>query len=297
MDSNLLNISGISDLTEAEMQQERNDLEDLKVKTRKAISNVSVTVKSHRAAADYLDDVWMKCSKARCAGYTGGVTGGLLTITGGIAMLASAGAAMPLLLAGLGFGVAGAGTNVVASISEAVINSSEIKKAERDLHVTLDSIKEVQATVKKWLVEKDKTKLLYICHVAEQTLKVSDPAVIDILIKEVLPSLESKVKSALTSAALWATAKTVTGAAIATGVQASAQAAGGVLQALAQAGVRGVAGKLVVGAGAACLLWDAKNLQYSIQEIAENKGSDAAEFLRQKAVELENAIPFSSNNP
>ena len=293
MDSNLLNISGISDLTEAEMQQERNDLEDLKVKTRKAISNVSVTVNSHRAAADYLDDVWRKCSKARCAGNTGGVTGGLLTIAGGFAMLASAGAAMPLLLAGLGFGVAGAGANVVASIGEAVINSSEIKKAERDLHVTLDSIKEVQATVKKWLVEKDKTKLLYICHVAEQTLKVSDPAVIDILIKEVLPSLESKVKSALTSAALWATAKTVTGAAIATG----AQAAGGVLQALAQAGVRGVAGKLVVGAGAACLLWDAKNLQYSIQEIAENKGSDAARCLRQKAVELENAIPFSSNNP
>ena len=278
MDSNLLNISGISDLTEAEKQQARKDLEDLKVKTRKVISKVSVTVNSHRAAANYLDEKWRNYSKVRVVGYTSGVTGGLLTITGGIAMLASAGVAAPFFLAGVSLGVAGAGTNVAASIHEAAINSSEIKKAEMDLHDTLDSIKEVKATVKKWLVEKEKTRLLYICHLAWETLKLSDPAVIAILQKEVLPSLEletHEVKSAKGSAARWAAAQTVTAAAVVTG------AAGGVLQGVAQASAR---------AGIVCLWWDAKNLQYTIQEIVEDKGSDVARCLRQKADELEMAL-------
>ena len=281
MDSNLLNISGISDLTEAEKQQGRKDLEDLKEKTRKAISKISVTVKSHRAAANYLDEVWRTHSKVRAAGYTGGVTGGLCTIAGGIAMLASAGVATPFIMAGLGLGVAGAGANVVASIREAAINSSEIKKAEKDLQDTSDSIKEVKATVKKWLVEKEKTRLLYICHLAGQTLKLSDPAVIAILQKEVLPFLEletHEVKSAKGSAARWAAAQIVTGA------------AGGILQGVAQAGARAIASKLIVGAGAVCLWWDSKNLQYTIHEILEDKGSDAALWLRQKADELEMAL-------
>ena len=287
MNSNLLNISSISDLTEAEKQQGRKDLEDLKVKTRKAISKISVTVKSHRAAADCLDEVWRKYSKVRAAGYSSGVTGALSTIAGGIAMLASAGFATPFILAGVGLGVAGAGANVAASIREAAINSSEIKKAEKDLHETLDSIKEVKATVKKWLVEKEKTTLLYICHLAGQTLKLSDPAVITILQKEVLPFLEletHEVKSAKGSAARWAQAQAVTAAAVATGV------AGRVLQGVAQAGAKAIASNLIVGAGAVCLWWDTKNLQYTIQEIAENKGSDAARYLRQKADELESAL-------
>ena len=282
MDSFLLNISGISDLTEAEKQQERKDLEDLKVKTRKAISKMSVTVKSHRAAANYLDEVWRNYSKVRVVGYTGGVTGGLLTIAGGIALLASAGVATPFLLAGVGLGVAGAGTNVAASLSEAAINSSEIKKAEKDLQDTSDSINEVKATVEKWLVEKEKTGLSYIYHLAGQTLTLSDPAVIAILQKEVLPSLEletHELKSAKGSEARWAQAETV-----------ATEAAVGGLKKEALVGATLMASKLIVGAGAVCLWWDAKNLQYTIQEIVKDKGSDAARYLRQRADKLESAL-------
>ena len=291
MNSNPLDITGFSDLSEAEKEQDRKDLEDLRVKTRKAISKLSDTVRSLRAAADYLDEVWRNSKTARAAGSSSGVAGGCLTIAGGIATVASMGLATPLLLAGLGMGFLGAGTNVVTSIREAAINSSEIEKAEEVWQETLASIDEVKATVKKWLLEKEKIRLLYIYHLAEQKLKFSDPAVVEILQKEVLPSLELKtqVGSALKGAALWVTAKAVTGAAITTGVQAGAQAAGGVLQGLTQVGTRAVASRLIVGAGAVCLLWDAKDLKNTIQDLVQNKGSDAARCLRQKADELESA--------
>ena len=275
-------MTSFSELSEAEKQQVRKDLEDLRVKTRKSIYKVRNTIKSHRAAADYLNEKWRKCRQVRAAGYMGGVTGGLLTIAGGIAITASADVATPFLLAGVGFGFAGAGTTVVASIQEAAINLSVMKKAEKDLHETLDSINEVKATVKKWLVEKEKTTLLYICHLAGETLKLSDPAVIAILQTEVFPSLEletHEVKSANGSAARWAQAETVT-----------TEAAGGVLKEVAQAGAKEIASKLIVGAGVACLLWDAKNLQYTIHEILEDKGSDAARWLRRRADELESAL-------
>ena len=255
---------------------------------------MKVTVKSHRAAADDLDKVWKKCNTARVAGSTGGILGGLLTIAGGIAIVASAGTATPLILAGVGFGVVGAGTNMLTSLTEAAINSSKIKKAQKDWQETLDSINEVKVTVKKWLVEKEKTRLLYIWHLAEEeNLTFSDAAVKEILQKEVLPSLEftTQVESALG----WAVAKATTGV-VGKGVQASAQAAGGVLQRLVQTGARAVGGRLIAGVGAVYMLWDAKDLGYTIYDIVRNKGSDAARCLRQNADVLESALPVSSNN-
>ena len=266
-------------------------------KTRKAISKMKVTVESHRAAANYLDAVWKNSNTARAAGSVSGIVGGLLTIAGGIAIVASAGTATPLILAGVGFGVAGAGTNMLTSFGEAAINSSAIKKAQKDWQDTLDSIKEVKATVKKWLVEKEKTRLLYICHLAEdENLAFSDAAVKEILQKEVLPSLEfTTQEESAQGAARWAAAKATTGA-VGKGVQASAQATGGVLQRLLQTGARAVGGRLIAGVGAVYMLWDAKDLGYTIYDIVRNKGSDAARCLRQNADVLESALPVSSNN-
>ncbi len=259
---------------------------------RKALSKMSDTAKSHRAAADYLDAVWIECKQAHVAGGSAGVLGGCLTIAGGIATITTGGAATPFLLAGVGIGAAGAGTKWFASYREKAINSSEIKKAEKDLQETIDSINDVKQTVKKWLIEKGKTKLLYICYLAERIriLKFSDPAVIaviEILREEVFPSveIETQLESAQRSVARWAAAT-----AVANGVQASSQAAGGFLQGFFQVGARAVAGKLVAGVGAVCMVLDAVDLGYTIQDIVENKKSDAAQCLRQKADELEKVI-------
>lgn len=106
----------------------------------------------------------MTCGRtAHAAGSTSSIVGGLFTIGGGIATIMTAGAATPLLLAGVGFGVAGAGTNLGTSIVEAAINSSEIEKPEKDLKETLDCVDNVNRIVQLWLNSKEKAKLLYLC--------------------------------------------------------------------------------------------------------------------------------------
>lgn len=74
------------------------------------------------------------------------------------------GAALPLLVTGLGFGIGGAVTNLGTSCIEASINSAEIKKAEKLLDETLDSIDVVNKTVQGWLDEKEKARLLIIIN-------------------------------------------------------------------------------------------------------------------------------------
>ncbi len=295
----LRKITSFSDLSEAEKEEDGKDLKDFQKTSRKAISKVEETVKSHRVAADYLDSVWMKCKTAYALGSFGGVVGGCLTIAGGIATLATAGAAAPLLLAGTGIGVAGAGTNVLTSFAEAAINSSEIKKADKDLQETLNSIHEIKEILNAWLVKKDERRLSYIRYLAELTLKFSDPAVMEIL-QAVLPSLglsPTEMKSYLARAMAWAAAQAVAKSVVEGLTQVGAQAAvrGGVMEGVKQASAR-AAGSLFVGVGAVFAVLDGKNLNYTIKEIVENKGSDAARFLREKADELENAISFSSKD-
>lgn len=292
----LRKITSFSDLSEAEKEEDSKDLKDFQKKAHKAIFKVAETVKSHREAADYLDSVWMKCKKAYAVGSFGGVVGGCLTIAGGIATMATAGAAAPILLAGTGIGVAGAGANVLTSFYEAAIKSSEIKKAEKDLQETLDSIKEVKEILKAWLVKKDERRLSYIRYIAELTLKFSDPAVMEIL-QAVLPSLAlppTEMKSYLARAVAWAAAKATVELVVEGLGQAGAQAVrGGIIEGV-KASAR--AGSLFVGIGAIFMVLDGNNLNYTIKEIVENKGSDAAQFLRQKADELESAISFSSKD-
>lgn len=66
----------------------------------------------------------------------------------------TAGAATPLLAAGMGAGVIGAGTNIVGNIKESLINSKEIKRAESDLKEALESIENVKGTIHEWLEHK-----------------------------------------------------------------------------------------------------------------------------------------------
>ena len=166
-----------ADLSEFERQQAKEDLEKLQGKTKDVIFKVHVTVKSLRKAADKLDKVWKDCKVAHACGTTAGIVGGLLTIGGGVATIMTMGIAAPVLLVGMGVGAAGAGTNLGTSIAEASINSTEIKKAEKDLKETLDCINDVKNTVQLWLDGKEEARLLYIFCLAMRTLELSDPVI------------------------------------------------------------------------------------------------------------------------
>ena len=274
------------------------------------------TIKSFRATAKKLDGVWKDCKISHAVGTSFGILGGLLTIGGGIATLLTAGGATPLLMAGLCVGGAGATTNLGTAIVEAVINSAEIKEAEKHLGETIDSVNEVNRIVQEVLMIKERARLIYIYYLAK-TLELGNPVVLKILRELVFLSVGTPTKmviqvtekliafaqaasqacgNAATQGGAQGAAKTaaqpVDDAVQATG-QAGAQAADDVVQVGTRAGPKAVgevAGKVIIAVNVAFVVWDAVDLGFTIRDLVENKGSEAAEVLRQKADELENAM-------
>ena len=186
-------IDKINLLPEDEKQQDRRDLRELQEKTEKMNSHAKETIESLRAAAKKLDDVWKDCKISHTVGTSVGILGGLLTIGGGIATVLTAGAATPLLIAGLCVGGAGAATNLGTAIVEAVINSAEIKEAEKHLGETIDSVNKVNRIVQEVLMIKERVRLIYIYNLAK-TLELRSPVVLKILRELVFPSAGTPTK-------------------------------------------------------------------------------------------------------
>ena len=67
-----------------------------------------------------------RCKIGRSVGTSASVLGGSLTIAGGILTLTTAGAAAPLLIAGIATSSVGAATNIGTSIIEKAINSKQV---------------------------------------------------------------------------------------------------------------------------------------------------------------------------
>ena len=67
-----------------------------------------------------------RCKIGRSVGTSASVVGGSLTIAGGILTLTTAGAAAPLLIAGIATSSVGAATNIGTSIIEKAINSKQV---------------------------------------------------------------------------------------------------------------------------------------------------------------------------
>ena len=310
-------IDKINLLPEDEKQQDKRDLKELQEKTERMNSHARETIRSLRAAAKKLDNVWRDCKTAHAVGTSVGIVGGLLSIGGGIATVMTAGTATPLLVAGLSLGGAGATTNIGAAAVEALINSAEIKKAEEQLGETMNSINEVNRIVQKILMAKETARLIYIYYLAK-TLKLGGPAVLKILRELVFFSAGTPTKMVVQVAEkVTACAQTVTlagakaatqgaqgaGKAAAQSVddvvratgQAGAQAADDVVQAGARAGSEAVGeavGKVVIVVNVAFVVWDAIDLGFTIRDLVENKGSEAAKVLRQKADKLESAMKY-----
>ena len=150
------------DLTDEQREQAKADVNKIDEKAKKVLIKVKEAVKSVRAAADYLDEVWAKHNIAHAWGNVFGIIGTVATISGGIATLMTAGVASPLIFAGIGFGVTGAGTSIMAKIIECAVNSDEIQKANNDLKEANDSIDDVQKFIEDQLNRKKKPYLQYM---------------------------------------------------------------------------------------------------------------------------------------
>ena len=247
------------------------DLKPFKEKAEKMISNLKKAVESLRAAADKLDDVWGKHNLAHLGGTSATIVGGLLTVGGGVATLMTAGVASPLLFAGLAFGVAGAGTNITAKIIESSINSNEIKRANRDMKVALDSIAEMKNILEDLLDKRGISPISHIINIADKSVNPTWK-----LLAAFMYSTQAAGKAGAQAA----------GEGVKGAVKASGQMADDVVQAGVKSGGQ-LAGKVIIGVSTVMLVWDVMDLSFTIYDLVINKGSEAAKELRKKADELE----------
>jgi len=144
-------------------QLEKEDFEDevrgLSSSIRQLVDARQETIAKLRASADYLDSIWMRCRVTKTMGTSTSILGGGLTIAGGILTTLTAGAAAPVLIAGLATSSVGAATNIGTSMVEKILNSRQIKEMnaafERDKDITL----KLEAQIEEVRRFKDSTHL------------------------------------------------------------------------------------------------------------------------------------------
>ena len=199
--------------------------------------------------------------------------------------MVTAGMAAPILLAGTGVGSAGAAINIGTSFAEAAINSTEIKKAEKDLKETLECINNIQNTVQLWLTRKEKARVLHICVLASQTLELGDP-VFNLIHKMLLHFLD--IPADVVEAAC--AGRIAVGTAAQAGAvqvvrQVGEQAAGDVAESSAKAGAKAglnLADGLIIGVSLMFLGVNAVDLGFTIRDLIQKKAIRSSERFKKK---------------
>ena len=108
--------NALSDLSVDQSRSDVKDAEKLKDDAEVMFRKAKEVVQSLRATADKLNEAWSDGKIIRIGGTSVGLVGGVLTIIGGVATVMTLGAATPLLVTGISFGVIGAGTNIAGNI-------------------------------------------------------------------------------------------------------------------------------------------------------------------------------------
>ena len=237
------------------------------------------------------------------------IVGGGLTIAGGILTTLTAGAAAPVLIAGIATSSVGAATNLGTSLVEKVVNSKQVKEMnaafERDKEITLKLERQLEI-VKHYQTSKNVEKLLD--HVT--ALLGSKHLLISILRKMLIDGtstdvadiqevLEQECKENIEEDMNGVEESSNTNTTNALLVQSEEERLkynpldAGVLvestKVIGQNSIR-VAGQVIIGVSAAFMVWDAVDLGLTITDLIKRQGSKAARTLRDKAEILDTAL-------
>lgn len=229
--------------------------------------------------ANDLDKIWRDCRIACATGKSAKIVGGILTCVAGILSIFTLGAAAPVAIAGLSIGVLGTATECGTEMTEGFLNSSKVANVERRKSALTKAIKAVENVATSWLKE-SKERLDLMHTVAKNVLGESHKAVS--LINKALQLAGSSMGTVKGS--IFNISQKVGVAALEWGSQFAKD--GGKAAARAGASSAGA----VVGASAFFVVVDTWNLAFTINDIVEEKGSDAAKELRQRAYKLINSM-------
>lgn len=313
-------------LSQDDLQQLVNQVQDVADKVNEMNYRIENTAKRLRDVANQLDNIWKDCRIASAAGLGASTFGSLLSILGGIATIMTAGAASPLLVAGVSMGVAGTLTNLGTLAVEAFLNSPILKEAEEAVQEANYAINKVKMVIRGLRVAKSQVHLVFLSGLAIRMLgkdhllvaflkDVVDSGVLAKVLPSVMKALPAikglgvgtveKAASAAQGRFVEVTSKqamrvTMRGERIAInfgseltvkGAKLVSEEAGNTVMKTGTEAVTKTAakkaGKFIVGANIAFLLLETMDLAFTVRDIVKNKGSDAARNLRHKANEYE----------
>lgn len=288
-------VRGINTLSDAVRQQ----LYNFQMERVDARGKIQIAADSFRVSADKLDGVWWDCKIAHALATTVAIISCVLVLVGSTVVAVSS--ATPFLLAGLGFGVGGALINVGTSCVEASINSSQIKKAEKLWGEALDSINIITTTVQRWLDKKDKVRIANMFYLAKAHEFV-DPLLLNLL-QDLVSNAFEIPRILLIKLSAGAEVGVVGGRGIVKLADDTAQAGKAGLQMtddmaqVAQTGAKAgstsagkYASKVLIATNIVFLMVDCIDLGFTVRDLVENKGSEAAKGLRWKAKQLEDLL-------
>lgn len=289
-------LEDIDDLTEDQSLQDIQIAEQLKQKTEDMFSKLRKAIESLHGAADKIEQVWRDSRVLRASGTSIAICGSVFTLAGGIATIMSAGIASPLLFSGMAVGFAGASANVTGSIMEAVIKSKEVEKAKTDLKEAKEGIKDVKEIIEDCLKKEKLSWFLCIQKLAKDR-KWNTP-VLKVVVglvqaAKVLSNRGQACAGAAVKALGEEAGKAGAGSAGKAGMEAAGKVGAGTADDVLNTGMKAgskVAGQVIIGVSAVFLLWDVVNLSCTIDELWQNKGSDAAKDLIRKAKKLEDIL-------
>jgi len=263
------------------------------------------TIDKIRASAEYLDSLWLRCRVGKTMGTSVSVVGGGLTIAGGILTTLTAGAAAPVLIAGIATSSVGAATNIGTSLIEKILNSKQVK----DMNDAFNADKEITTSFETKLQEiKEKyqespylSRLYYSIKksIGEEHLLI--PVLQLVLLYD---SSDSSKTQEPTSSTAETKSSLPSRPAIFSGCSSTDKMKfnpvdpgmlGEAGKVIGQNSLR-VAGQVVIGVSAAFLVWDAIDLGFSVSDLIKKRGSDSAKVLRDKASHLENALHDTLSN-
>merc|ERR1719431_1345246 len=262
------------------------------------------TIDKLRASADYLDSIWVRCRVSKTMGTGVSVVGGGLTIAGGILTTLTAGAAAPLLIAGIATSSVGAATNIGTSLAEKILNSKHIKDMNeafsRDKEITQKFETQLE-DIKRYKESAHLSTLYYSIKTFIGEKHILLPVLQTVLLYENMP--EEKVNQSTEDS------NTLHEGTLGGGncppatpsllkqdskdrvkydhIDAGMFVEGG--KVIGQNSFR-VAGQVIIGISAAFLVWDAIDLGWNISDLVRKQGSQAAKVLREKAEMLEGAL-------
>jgi len=138
---------GVNGLGEADLREIVEELRHLEEKLHMWREVRHNTVECLREIADYMDEISRKAGVAKVVGSGGGVLAGGLTLAGGVMTVMTAGAALPVLVAGASLGLASGITGGAAAITKKVLNSQQMKRVEVAIEVDSAATKELATEV------------------------------------------------------------------------------------------------------------------------------------------------------